>query len=285
MNAPSIHLAENEYGESRVRLLRVSHRDAHHEVKDMTLDVRFQGDFGAAHTTGENRKILPPDTMKNTIYVLAQQYPAEAIEEFALHIAEHFLTYNPQVSQAEIAAQERPWSRIPRGDKTYTSAFVAGGGERRGTWIRATRRETQVQSGIADLVVLRTANASFAGFLRDPYTTLEETKDSVCAATISATWRYSESEASYSTVYHGVRKMLLETFASHESRSPQHLLYAMGHAVLDNFEVIREIRLSIAETPCLQVELKPFGMENDNEVFTLADEPRAVAEATLRRDV
>lgn len=284
MGTPGIHLAENEYGVSDVRVLRVTRRDGHHEVKDMTLGVRFQGDFGSAHTAGENRKILPADTMKNTIYVLAKQYPAEAIEEFALRAIEHFLTYNPQVTQVEITAHERPWSRMTVGEMPHPSAFVAGLGERRKTRIRATRKETSVQSGIEELAVLRTAGTAFALFLRDPYTTLEETVDSLLSATISGSWTYTEPEASYSTVFHGVRRTLLETFAAHDSRSLQHILYAMGHAVLANFEVIREIRLSLTQMPYRPVDMKPFGMENDNEVFALADKPHTVAEATLRRD-
>jgi urate oxidase len=285
MGAPGIHVAENEYGESRVHVLRVMRRDGHHEVKDMTLGVRFQGDFGSAHTTGENRKILPADTMKNTIYVLAKQYPTEAIEEFALHITEHFLTYNSQVSQVEITARERPWSRMTVGEQPHPSAFVSGSGEKRTTRIRATREKTTVESGIEKLAVLRTAGASFALFLRDPYTTLAETVDSLLSAGISAAWTYTEPEASYSTVFHSVRRTLLETFAAHDSRSLQHILYAMGHAVLDNFDIIRDIGISLSEVPYRPVDMKPFGMENNNEVFALTDEPHAVAEATLRRDI
>lgn len=284
MGIPGIHLSENEYGVSDVRVLRVTRRAGHHEIKDMKLDVHFKGDFGAAHSAGDNRKILPADTMKNTIYVLAKQYPSEAIEEFALHIIEHFLTYNPQITQVEITAQERPWSRISVAEKPHPSAFVSGADERRVTRIRATRQETVVQSGIEELAALRTEGAAFAGFLRDPYTTLEETKDAILATTISATWTYGEPEASYSTVYHGVRRTLLEMFATHDSRSLQHTLYAMGHAVLDNFDVIREIQLALPETRYALADFKTFGMENDNEIFAPSDEPHSVAEATLRRD-
>lgn len=280
-----IHLAQNDYGESRVRLLRVSRRDTNHEVKDVTLSIRFEGDFAASHTEGDNRKILPENTLRNTIYVLAKQYPVEAIEEFALHVIEHFLTYNPQVSQVEIAGHERPWVRMPFGEKGHPTAFVAGSGEKRITRIRATRKETSLQSGIEDLTVLRTGGCSFVNFLRDPYTTLRETSDRILSTSLSATWTYAEPDASYSTVYHGVRKTLLETFAMHESKSLQHTLYALGHAVLDNFDVISEVRLSLPDKHYLLVDLKPFAMENDNEIFQPVEEPQGVVEATLRRDV
>ena len=285
MSAPGIHMAENEYGESSVRVMRVTRRDGRHEVKDMTLDVRFQGDFGSAHTAGENRNILPADTMRNTIFVLAKQYPAEAIEEFVQHATEHFLTYNPQISQVEITAQEQPWTRMTVDGKPHSSAFVRGSEERRTTRIRATRDETIVQSGIENLTLLRTEGASFALFMRDPYTTLKETVDSLLSAKISARWTYSEPDASYSTVFHGVRQILLDTFATQDSRSIQHMLYALGHAVLDNFEAIREIQLSLREENFRPADLKPFGVENENEVFAWIGDALATAEATLRRDV
>jgi len=282
----NVKLAHNNYGESRIRLLRVMRRGSVHELKDLTLAIHFEGDFDAAHTAGDNRKILPADTMTNTVYVLSRQYPAEAVEEFALHIVEHFLTYNPQLSRIRVAVNEQPWSRIVIAEKPHGSAFVSNAGERRTTHIIATREHTILQSGIENLVVLKTTGRGFEGFLRDPYTTAKEASDSVMSADINATWTYetSESEAPYSAAWHGIRKILLETFANHEGHSLQHTVYAMGQAVLDNFEAIAEIRLALADNLYSPVDLKPFGMENENEVFMPAEEPRGLIEATLRRE-
>lgn len=282
----NIKLAQNDYGESRVRLFRVMHRGGLHEVKDLAVSARFEGSFDGAYTAGDNRAILPPDTIKNTVYVLARQYPAEAIEDFALHLVEHFLTYNPQVSRVNLDVVERPWSRIPIGEKGHSSAFVSNAGERRTARVSATREKTALESGIEDLRVLKTAGASFENFLRDPYTTLESRAQTVFSADICAHWSYEfpEPEMPFSTMWHGIRKTLVETFAAHESKSPQHMLYALGHAVLDNFEAIAEIRLSIAEGYCGLVDLKPFGMDNENEVFAPAAEPRGTVSATLRRN-
>src|SRR6185437_3148985 len=281
-----IKLAQNEYVESRVRLFRVMHRGGLHEVKDLTVAARFEGSFGAAYMAGDNRAILPPDTIKNTVYVLARQYPAEAIEDFAFHIVDHFLTYNPQVSRLNLDVTERPWSRIPIGEKGHASAFVGNAGERRAARISATREKITLESGIEDLHLLKTAGASFENFLRDPYTTLESRAQTVFPTGLCAHWSYEfpEPEMPFSTMWHGIRKTLLETFAAHESKSPQHMLYALGHAVLDNFEAIVEIRLSISEGYCVLVDLKPFGMENENELFAPAAEPRAIVSATLRRN-
>jgi urate oxidase len=266
--------------------LRVVRRGSVHELKDLTLSIHFEGDFDDAHTAGDNRKILPANTMTNTVYVLARQYPAEAVEEFALHIVEHFLTYNPQLSRIRVAVKEHPWSRILIAEKPHGSAFVSNASERRTTHITATREHTILQSGIENLVVLKTTGGAFEGFLRDPYTTAKEASNSVISVNIDATWTYetSESEAPYSAAWHGIRKILLETFANHEGRSLQHTVYAMGQAVLDNFEAIAEIQLALADNLYSPVDLKPFGMENESEVFMPAEEPHGLIEATLRRE-
>lgn len=277
-------LAANNYGKSRVRLLRVTRRDDHHEIKDATLSIQFTGDFEAAHAAGDNRKILPTDTMKNTVYALAKQYPSEAIEELALHLTEHFLTYNPPVSRVEVAASERPWSRITLGDRPHPSAFTRSAVERRTARVAGTRQETTVWAGIEDLIVLKTAQSGFEGFFRDPYTTLAETRDRILSTAIHAEWTYRSTEAPFSAIWQGVRRSLLETFAAHDSRSLQHTLHAMGSVILENFEAIQNIRLSLPNHHYLLVDLKPFGMENNSEVFLPIDEPHGLIEATLRRE-
>jgi urate oxidase len=280
----AIRLGENNYGKSRVRLLRVVKQEGRHDIREVTLGIAFEGDFEAAHTKGENRKILPTDTMKNTVYVLARQYPIEAVEDFCAHLIEHFLTYNPQVTRVRVAAVENPWSRIPMGGKPHPSAFLRAGAEVRTAKLAGTREGTTVHAGIKDLVVLKTTKSAFEDFLRDPYTTLKEDRDRILSTSIQAEWLYEDDEVEYSPVWHGVRQALLETFAEHDSKSLQHTLYAMGEAILGSFERIREIRLSLPNKHFLHVDLSPFGMDNPAEVFLPVDEPHGLIEATVRKE-
>src|SRR2546430_3207815 len=124
-----IRLGDNHYGESAVRLLRVNRQEGRHDIKEISVTIRFEGDFSAAHIKGDNRKILPSDTMKNTVYALARQHSIEAIENLGLHLIEHFLTYNPQVSRVVVEATESLWTRLPHGGKLHPSAFIRGGDE------------------------------------------------------------------------------------------------------------------------------------------------------------
>ncbi len=280
-----VRLGENSYGKSSVRLLRVLRQEGRHDIKELTFAIRFEGEFEAAHTKGENKKILPPDTMKNTVYALARQYPVETIEDFALHLIEHFLTYNDQVSRVQIEALENPWSRIPHGTKPHAFAFMRASepGKRTAT-LSGTREGITIRAGIQDLDVMKTTKSAFEGFLRDPYTTLKEDGDRILATTIRAEWLYEGDEIEFSPLWHSVRQTLLETFAEHDSRSLQHTLYAMGEAVLATFDHIREIHLLLPDKHFNLVDLSPFGMDNSAEVFLPTEEPQGLIEATLRRE-
>jgi len=280
----AIRLGENNYGKSRVRLLRVTRQDGRHDVKELTLEIRFEGDFDAAHTRGDNRKILPTDTMKNTVYALARQHSIEAVELFCLHLIEHFLTYNPQVSRVCIEAGEERWARLPLGGKPHPSAFTRAGEEKHTAILSGTRKETTVRAGIEGLVVMKTSKSAFENFLKDPFTTLKDDDNRILATELRADWLYAGDDVEFGSIWHGIREMLLETFAEHDSKSLQHTLYAMGEAVLNNFSNIREIHFSLPNKHFNMVDLAPFGMDNPGCVYLPTDEPHGLIEATVRKD-
>lgn len=142
-----------------------------------------------------------------------------------------------------------------------------------------------LHSGLEDLQVMKTAGFSFSGFLRDPYTTLQENHQHILRATLAANWTYAspEPDMPFSTIWHGARKTILETFAAHEGKSLQHTLYALAQAVLENFEAITEIYLHVLDNYCPAADLKSFGMENDKELFVPIEESQGAASLVLRR--
>jgi urate oxidase len=217
------------------------------------------------------------------VYALARQHSIEPLENFGQHLIEHFLTYNPQVSRIVIEATESIWTRLPHGGKPHASAFAIGGNEERICLLSGRRGDTQVRAGIRNLAVLKTTRASFQDFKKDPYTTLQEDREAILSTIIGADWLYSQEDAEFGPLWHAVRKMLLETFADHESRSLQHTLYAMGEAILGNFENIREIHLSLPSNQFSLADLTTLGMDNPGTVFLPRAEPHATVEATLKR--
>ena len=280
----TVALARNSYGEERVRLLKVT-RDSHrHDLKDLTVGIRFEGDFDDAHTSGDNSRLLPMDTMKNTVYALAKQQPIDQIEEFGIALVEHFFNDNRHLAKVRIDIAERRWERLPVAGHSHDHSFIRGSDETRTSIVTGVRDGVMLESGISELAILKTTGAGFEGFMSDEFTTLSGTSERMLATTLAASWRYDGREMQFRLCWEGVRQTLLEVFAEHESLSVQHSLYAMGETVLDRFREISEIKLSMPNRHHLPIDLTPFGMENRNEIFAPIAEPYGLAEATLRRE-
>lgn len=276
-------IAQSSYGKSRVRLVQVQRRPDRHDLRDLTIAIKFEGDYDASYTDGDNSAVLPTDTMKNTVYALAAREPVGEPESFALRLADHFLTRNPRLTRVRIDLTEHGWGRIPRGEREHGQAFVQTGAGARTASVEADRGTVTVTAGIADLVIMKTADSAFTGFPRDEYTTLPETRDRLLATALTASWRYAGNDLEFGPAWRAVRSTLLETFAEHHSESVQHTLFAMGQGVLDALGDVAEIRLVMPNRHHLSIDLTPFGLPNRNEVFVATEEPHGLIEATLVR--
>ncbi len=280
----SVEIIHNNYGKSRVRLMKVARRGALHELQEITVKVVFEGEFISVHTVGDNSLVLPTDTMKNTVYALAHQTAEiEEIEFFALRLADYFLTNNPPVTRVVIEIAEHGWTRISGGGEPHQHSFTKSGDEKRTTKISATSDGITMESGIKDLIVLKTTKSGFVGFVKDQYTTLPETTDRIFSTSVTANWQYANTDAAIVDAWHDVRQTIIETFAEHDSLSVQHTLYAMGEAVLENFSGVAEISISLPNIHYLPVDFSRFGLENDNRIFLPTDEPHGLIEARLTR--
>ncbi len=277
-------LTSHAYGKSRVRLTRVTRLPGRHEVRELTVDVRLEGDFVASYTLGDNSKVIATDTMKNVVYALAQGRPAEAIEDFAGVVAGHFVETHEHVESATVAVAERPWRRISIDGVESPHAFLGGEGESRTARIRRDRAGWRIEAGIEGIQVLRTAGSGFVGFLRDGYTTLPEVTDRIFATEVQARWLYTPAaRAEWDEAHRRIRAALLATFSEHQSLSVQQTLHAMGEAALTACDEVEEITLTLPNRHRLLVDLSRFGRENTNEIFVATDEPFGLITGTLRR--
>jgi urate oxidase len=275
-------LSWNRYGKSRIRLVKVRRSDPH-ELVDLTIDVQLEGEFQAVYVDGDNGLCLATDTMKNTVYALARQDPIHDVETFAARLAEHFLA-KPAVTAVRISAVEQPWGRLSSGGQPDPHAFVQAGAEHWTTVVTRDARGSEIVSGLANLVVLKTTDSAFSGFPRDEYTTLPDAGDRIMATSITAAWAYRPGTTDFSARAK-VRRALVEAFASHLSRSVQHTVYAMGEAALAACADVTAITLSLPNRHHLLVDLKPFGLDNPNEIFVATDQPFGLIEATIRRSL
>ena len=263
--------------------MQVRRRGDRDDLRDLSLAVRFEGDYDASYIEGDNRDVLPTDTMKNTIYALAARSPVQDPESFAIRLGQHFLERNPTLQRVSLDLVEYQWRRIEIGEREHGQAFMRRGPDTRTASVATSRDGVIVEAGVQDLLIMKTGHSAFSGFPRDEFTTLADTRDRLLATSMTASWRYAETDVPFSSTWRGVRDLLLRTFAEHHSESVQHTLYAMGQAVLDGLDVVVSITLVMPNKHHLPVDLTRFGLDNRNEIFVATDEPFGQIEATLTR--
>src|ERR1700751_3132420 len=209
-----IALGENRYGKSRVRLVRGKRHADRHDFREWTVNVLLEGDFESCFIDGNNSKILPTDTMKNTVYSLARCSSATCIEDFAQELIAHFLDQNPQVTRARVAISEKPWEHLLAGTGPHPTTFVQSSGELQITDVGRNRNGgVSVISGLNNLLILKTAGSEFVGFLKDSLTTLPEATDRLLGTCLSARWTYGPSVHSFQSLRSRIRGILVGGFA------------------------------------------------------------------------
>jgi urate oxidase len=277
-------LGENRYGKSRVRVMRLKRGSQNHELHEWNVQVLLQGDFDTCFAEGDNSKILPTDTMKNTVYSLARKSQAARMEEFAKELVDFLLDRNPQISHAEVSISEKAWDHVESGGKPHPTTFVQSTGERQTTKVgRAQGGAFSVVSGVENLVILKTANSGFEGYIKDSLTTLPPTSDRLFGTALRAAWTYASPDLDFAKLRAKIRAALIDSFAVHDSKSVQHTLYAMGDAVLAEVPQVDDIDLTMPNIHCLLADLSRFGQDNPNEIFVPTDEPHGFIEARLHR--
>jgi urate oxidase len=277
-------LADTSYGKSGIRLVQVVRDADWHHLRDLTIAVRFEGDYGTSYTAGDNSAVLPTDTMKNTVYALAAGARIEDPEAFGLLLARHFIDRNQGLQRVTIDLTEHLWDRVTVDDREHGQSFVRRGPETRTASISTTRSGTEITAGVAELVILKSSHSAFSGFPRDAFTTLPDTRDRLLATSLTATWTYGGVTLPFGATWQAVRLALLECFARHDSESVQHTLHAMGQSVLDRVPVVASIRHVMPNRHHLPVDLARFGLENRNEIFVATTEPYGLIAATLKRE-
>jgi len=270
-------LGDNQYGKAETHVVRITKHGPKHEIKDLNVSVALAGDFADTHHTGDNSKVVPTDTQKNTVFAFARD-GVEEIEDFGTRLARHFVSEFASVYRARVTIEEFAWERI------HDHAFVRASAEKRLATVTATDDGTWVVGGVADLVVLKSTGSEFHGYIKDRYTTLAETRDRIMATSLAARWRFVDARGDWAQSFVEIRRLLLDTFASQHSLSLQQTLYAMGAAVLESKPEVAEVRLTMPNKHHFAVDLTPFGMTNDNEVFFAADRPYGLIEGTVMRD-
>jgi len=280
----SIKLGKNTYGKNAINLSKIIRHPEYHEFRQITVNVVLEGDFVTAHTRGDNSRLLPTDTQKNTVYALAKEHFVSSIEAFGLYLANYFFSNNPQISQVCIEMTEHNWKRMRFNGAEHPHAYCSGGNEKHTATVVQNKNGIELMAGITDLLILKTTDSGFENYIKDQYTTLKETNDRIFATECEASWVYNSSNILFVELFNGIRTTLLQTFSDHQSLSVQHTLYAMGEAVLNKFASVNEISLKMPNKHHILFNLEQFGMDNKNEVFIATDEPYGYITGTVVRE-
>ncbi|MEW2619328.1 factor-independent urate hydroxylase [Streptomyces sp. NPDC048106] len=290
VNSRPAILGQNQYGKAENRVVRITRDGATHHIKDLAVSVSLSGDMAEVHYSGSNANVLPTDTTKNTVFAFAKEHGIESAEQFGIHLARHFVTSQEPIRRARIRIEEYAWERIaaPGADGSGHS-FVRKGQETRLAQITYDGSSWEVVSGLKDLTVMNSTDSEFRGYVKDKYTTLPETRDRILATSVCGRWRFNwtgdeQHMPSWEQSYEQVRTHMLRAFAETYSLSLQQTLYQMGARVIENRAEIDEVRLSLPNKHHFLVDLEPFGLKNDNEVYLAADRPYGLIEATVLRD-
>jgi urate oxidase len=277
-------LSENRYGKSRVRLSRITRHGDRHEFNEWTVHLLLEGDFESSFTEADNSKVLPTDTMKNTVYFVARNSQAVTIEEFAIEVGDHLLNNNPQVTTVSVKIEEKAWEPMVIDGVPESTTFRLRGSElntvqaereRGGSW--------SISPGVDGLVILKTAKSAFTGYVQDKLTTLKPATDRIFGTRATVKWEYAAGSPDYARVRMRIIDALLKEFAAHDSMSVQHTLFDMGKAALAAAPEISRIKLTMPNLHHLLADLSPFGLDNPNHIFVPVDEPHGYIEATVER--
>jgi urate oxidase len=275
-----IQVGSNSYGKSAIRLVKVVRSETPHRVRDLTVAIALEGDFDASYSAGDNSGVIATDTMKNTVYALAGEHLTGSIESFGLVLGRHFLA-EPQVELARVSIEEHAWRPIG----SAPDAFTRDSSSTRTAVVAVGRDDVTVDAGIAGLTVMKTSRSAFEGFPRDRFTTLKETDDRIMATKVTASWRYGGDAADigFDASWDAVHTTFLEVFADHHSVSVQASIWIVGKAILERHREVAEISMSLPNLHHWTVDLSPFSIDNDREVYVSTTEPHGLIEATIRR--
>jgi urate oxidase len=284
----AVVLTSHQYGKAETHVVRIVRDSERHEIRDVVVTTALRGDFDVAYTDGDQAQVLPTDTQKNTVFSFAKEHGIEQIEPYALALARHFVDDVQPVSSATVEVIEHAWDRVLVDGAVHPHTGVLRGQELRTATVTVTgtgaAQRVEVVSGLRDLVLLKSTGSEFRGFLRDEYTTLEETDDRVMATSLVASWRHDGTDVGWGCSYASVRELLVATYARVHSKALQQTLWEMGRAVLETHPSIAEVRLAAPNKHHFLVDLSPFGVENRGEVFYAADRPYGLIEATVGRE-
>ncbi|KAK9704199.1 hypothetical protein K7432_010337 [Basidiobolus ranarum] len=293
-NNANAYLKKQAYGKTKVRVTKViRHTRNWHDVVELTCQVLLDGKFETSYTEADNSSIVPTDTVKNTIYVLAKKSSnVQTIERFGYEIGQHFINRYSHVDDVHIKIIQHRWTRVNIDGQLHPHSFFRDGEDTRRVELLVSRSgNVTIESRLKDLLVLKSTGSNFTNFHRCEYTTLQDAHDRIFSTSVDAKWTYNLDKSKieaipFDEIASGVREITLGTFATDDSASVQATMYKMGESVLAQHVDVSEISYALPNKHYFSVNLKPFNLHNegkDMNIFQPVSDPSGYITATIAR--
>jgi urate oxidase len=276
-------LLQKTYGKDHVRVMRVNRTPERHEVRELTVRAMLTGNFDAAFTHADNSTSVATDTVKNIINVVARENLALNTELFCAAVARKLLDSYPEVDTATVTAHETKWTRLQVDGKLHPHAFTLDSNGKPFAKVVATRNSVTTESGVDAFTFLKSTESGWEHYIHDRFTTIPETHDRMAATAMQASWRWHAAPSDYDAANATILDEMLKVFATTYSASVQDSLYRMGTAALHAVPEISDVTMACPNKHYLLLNLSPFGLENNNQVFVSTDEPHGQIECTVGR--
>ncbi len=148
----------HQYGKAENRVVRFQRDTPRHEIVDLNVTSTLRGDFADAYLSGDQRKVLPTDSQKNTIYAFAKEGPAGRAWRRGSSPSRRTRSTSPATSSTRPDPSREPastWTPTagnvpssPAASTTTRGCGRAGGADRRRHRLRQRRdREVHVVAG------------------------------------------------------------------------------------------------------------------------------------------
>jgi len=292
------HLASARYGKDNVRVYKVHKDEATgvHTVTELTVCALLEGEIDTSYTAADNSVVVATDSIKNTIYIKAKEYPVTPPELYASVVGAHFVEKYAHIHTANISVTTHRWTRMTVDGKPHPHSFYRDGAETRTVEVRATREGIQVTSGIQGLLVLKSTGSAFHGFVRDDYTTLPETWDRILSTEVDSSWTWKtfpdlkavqDATPKFDKAWEAARTITMKTFAEDDSASVQNTMYKMCEQILDAVPEVDLTAYSLPNKHYFEIDLSWHeGIKNtgkDAEVYAPQSGPNGLIKCEVAR--
>ena len=181
-------LLSSTYGKGRVRVMRVAGEGERREVRELEVRAMLTGDIDRAFTQADNSTSVSTDTIRNVVNVVAREELEAGAELFCRAVARRLLDSYPAMRSATVSARETRWTRLAVDGAPHPHAFTRDGNGFGTAEAVTDRSGGRLSSGVSGFTFLKATESGWAGYVKDPYTTLPETHDRIAATSMEATW-------------------------------------------------------------------------------------------------